>query len=318
VSLVVNGEVKGRPVRFFIAVRAAGHPRDVQATIWQIAGIRWVDDGGADVPIVVAPSISESSRKLLRSNGVGYWDAGGSLYIDLPWALYWIDRPVPPAPPRKVRDVYHGSTAQVLHAVLLEPDRPWHVTELAERAHVSPSTVHQVFTFLEDQLWMEKEGKGPRTVRFLREPGALLDAWAHEHSLAEYVPHRFHRWAQRPEQLLDSVSDALMELESDHALTLGFGARFVAPYGTGFDTLCILVPAGIDLDAVAATAGLQPVATGESVTFLETRGRSPLLFRRQIDGIWVASDIQLYLDLSAWPQRGKEQARHLRTERLGY
>ena len=54
------------------------------------------------------------------------------------------------------------------------------------------------------------------------------------------------------------------------------------------------------------------------MSFLVTRERSPLLFRRRIGECWVASDVQLYLDLFSWPARGKEQARHLRAERLPY
>jgi hypothetical protein len=51
---------------------------------------------------------------------------------------------------------------------------------------------------------------------------------------------------------------------------------------------------------------------------LTTRKRSPLMFQRRIDGVQVVSDIQLYLDLFAWPQRGKEQAQHLRAQRLQF
>jgi len=319
-ALAVLGEVKGRPVRFLIEARASGYPRDVQQAIWQLGHLRRLKQPVADVPLLVAPAISEAGRELLRQHKLAYWDMGGSIYIDLPWAFYWIDRPVPAGRPRVLRNVYRGSTAQVLHALLLEPGRPWHVSELAQRAQVSLSTVHQVCTFLEEQLWMDKAGKGPRSVRVLREPGALLDAWAAAHSLAEYEARRFHRWVREPAELLHAATDALAGAGIEHALTLGSGARLVAPYGTDAERTWVLVPASAAgrLDGIARASELQPVEEGEAVTFLLTRERSPLLFRRQVQGFWVASDVQLYLDLWAWPQRGKEQARHLRAERLGY
>jgi hypothetical protein len=173
--------------------------------------------------------------------------------------------------------VYRGRRAQVLHALLLEPARSWHVHELAERAEVASSTVHEVFTFLEHQLWVEKEGTGPRAVRVLRDPGALLDAWAEAHSLAIYTFHRFHRWTQHPDQLLRSVARALDDSGADHALTLASGARLVAPFLTEPGTLSILVPEGVDLEAVARTAELQPADEGATVAFLATRDRWPLL-----------------------------------------
>jgi len=292
----------------------------VQQAIWQLADLRRVQQDAVDVPLVAAPAISEAGRELLRRHKLGYWDTGGSVYIDLPWAFYWIDRPAPAGQQRVLRSVYRGSAAQVLHALLLDPRRRWHVSELASRAQVSLSTVHQVCTFLEEQLWMDKEGKGPRSVRVLHQPGALLDAWASAHSLAEYEARRFHRWARQFDELLRSLTDALADLGVEHALTLGSGAQLVAPYGTGAEHGWVLLPASAAsrLDEIARAAELQRVDEGETVSFLLTRDRSPLLFRRQVQDYWVASDVQLYLDLWAWPQRGKEQARHLRAERLGY
>ncbi len=166
-DFAIVGEVKGRPVRFLVEAKASGYPRDVRQAIWRLAEARRFEQPVADVPLVAAPAISESSRALLRRHKMGYWDAGGSLYLELPWALYLIERPVPPGRSRIVRSVYRGSAAQVLHTLLLEPGKAWHVSELAQRARVSLSTVHQVCTFLEAQLWMEKEGRGPRAARRL-------------------------------------------------------------------------------------------------------------------------------------------------------
>jgi hypothetical protein len=319
-DLAVVAEVKGRPVRFLVEARTSGYPRDVQQAIWQLADLPRVQQELVDVPLVAAPAISEAGRELLRRHRLGYWDTSGSVYIDLPWALYWIDRRAPAGQPRVLRSVYRGSAAQVLHALLLEPRRRWHVNELARRAQVSVSMVHQVCTFLEAQLWMDKEGKGPQSVRILHQPGALLDAWASAHSLADYEVRRFHRWARQFDELLRSVTDALADLGVEHALTLGSGAQLVAPYGTGAEHGWVLLPASATprLDEIARATKLQPVHEGETLIFLLTRERSPLLFRRQVQDYWVASDVQLYLDLWAWPQRGKEQARHLRAERLGY
>ena len=96
--------------------------------------------------------------------------------------------------------------------------------------------------------------------------------------------------------------------------------ELVAPYATGPSRFWALVSSSTAgrLDAIAREAQLQPVDDGESVSLLMTDERSPLLFRRQVRDTWVASDIQLYLDLWAWPQRGKDQARHLRAERIGF
>jgi hypothetical protein len=140
------------------------------------------------------------------------------------------------------------------------------------------------------------------------------------HTLADYVPCRYHHWTRDPARLLHEVTHALDTAGGAYALTLTSGAHLVAPLAIDTDRVWALVPAAsaAGLDDIAATAGLRRVEEGETVTLFVARGRSPLLFRRRVDDYWVASDVQLYLDLWAWPRRGKEQARHLRVERLGY
>lgn len=321
-DLVLTADAKGQRVCILAEAKAAGFPRDVRDAVWQLERLeQLLRNRQPDLPIatlVVAPDITDSARAFLRERGIGYWDLGGSLYLDLPQALYVLDRPRPKPGARRLSAIYRGRAAQVLHALLLGPRRSWHVEEMAGRAEVSTYTVHHVFSFLEDQLWMEKQGSGPRAVRVLREPGALLDAWADVHSLALYRPHRYHRWARDPDQLERSIGKALDDAGLDHALTLDAGARLVAPFLTGAERLAILVADAPGLDRAAAAADLRPADEGDNVAFLATRDRWPLLFRRQIDRAWVASDVQLYLDLWASPARGREQARHLRTERLGY
>lgn len=329
-DLVAEAEVNGRPVHIIVEAKHSVYPRDVRAAADQLRALaaRFSErfdgrSGSAErsaVPLLAVPSLSPGSRALLRREGIGYWDSGGSLYVRLPWALFYVDRPAPKGAQRRATAVYRGRSAQVLHALLLEPERWWGVRELAAHAEVSPYTVHQVFTFLEAQLWAEKrgEGPGPGVVRRLTEPGALLDAWAQAHSLKAYVAHHFHAWTPSPAILREQVTKVLHSHGVEYGLTLASGAALVAPFGTETDRLTLVVPASVSIAGVADAAGLRPVDNGESIVLYATRNWSPLLFRRRINDTWVVSDVQLYLDLWDYPKRGKEQARHLRTERLGY
>lgn len=317
VDMEASAEVDGQPVHVLVRAKMSGYPRDIRNAAQHLKVAARQYDPSA-VPLLAAPALSPSSRELLREEGIAYWDTGGSLYLKLPHALYFVDRPAPKGEERRVRGVYRGRSAQVLHALLLEPDRWWGVRELAAYAEVSPYTVHQVFIFLEEQLWAEKRGTGPGVARRVTEPGYLLDAWAQAHTLRQYTPHRFHVWAQSTDTLIQIVDGALEDAEIEHALTLTTGAALVAPFGTASLPAAVLVPAGVDLSPVIEHAGLRPVDEGETVVLHATRERSPLLFRRRVHDRWVASDVQLYLDLWALPKRGREQAHHLRTVRLRY
>lgn len=155
-------------------------------------------------------------------------------------------------------------------------------------------------------------------MRHLREPGALLGAWAGAHRLEDYAVRRFHAWAQSPAALRRQVVGALEAASVAYALTPAAGAELVAPFTTDSGRLTVLVPMRADLAGVIREVGLRPAEEGDNVAFLAASNRAPLLFRQRVDDAWVASDAQLYRDLWAWPRRGREQARHLRAERLPF
>jgi hypothetical protein len=311
-------QVAGRPLRLLVHTRRSSSARDLRDAVRRLKPLEDLDAEVPVVPLIAAPQIAPRGREFLREQGLAYWDLGESLYLELPWAVYFIDRPPLPAGPRKRRDVFRGRTTQVLHTLLLHNDRPWHLNELAARSETSSYIALQACTYLEEQLWMERHGKGPRVVRILREPGALLDAWADAYSLERYRFRRYHRWAQSSTALREAVTAVLEEGGVDYALTLAAGAELVAPFATSVERLTLILPDTASLPEITEAAKLRPVEDGENIAFLLTRERAPLLFRQRRGDLWVASDVQLYLDLFAWPQRGREQAQHLRSERLSY
>lgn len=311
-------QVAGRPLRLLVQTRHNSSARDLREAVQRLKPLRDLDAEIPTVPLLAAPRISLRGREFLREQGVGYWDLGESFYLQLPWAVYFVDRLPLPSGARKRREVFRGRTTQVLQALLLDPYRPWHLNELAASAETSSYIALQTCTYLEEQLWMERRGKGPNVVRVLREPGALLDAWAEAYSLDRYQFRRYYRWAQSPVVLREAVGAALEEAGAEYALTLAAGAELVAPAATNVERLTVIVPESVLLPQIAAAAKLRPVEDGENLAFLVTRERTPFLFRQRVAEMWVASNVQLYLDLFAWPQRGREQAQHLRSERLPY
>lgn len=271
--------------------------------------------------ILAAPSLSESTRAFLRENKVGYWDCSGSLFLDLPHALYWVDKPPLPQPRgrRELKNPYRGSSAQVLHSMLLQPQRPWKVTELAEEAGVSPYTSQQVLGYLEKQLWVRREGRGPHGVRYLDEPGKLLDDWAAHHSLRDYKHIRLHQLAKNLEVQREHLTAFLGSQDVPWALTLEHGANAVAPFVTRLPgVITVIVPEVIHWVELARSAGYREVGNGENLHLWVTSDQGPFLGRTLEDNLQIASPIQLYLDLSQWPRRGKEQAQRIRERVLNF
>ena len=118
---------------------------------------------------MVAESISPGAKDLLRSERVGYYDSGGSLFLPAHGAYLYIDKPPPKTLSKSVRSLFSGRRAQVLHTLLVRHQDWFGVKELAEQALVSPATASQVLTELERFDWLTSRGQGPSKERHLRQ-----------------------------------------------------------------------------------------------------------------------------------------------------
>lgn len=315
VDLVLDLEVKGEPYELWVQTECGEvHPKKA------LDSVRKLKDGSRHV-LLAASSLSLESRELLREHGVGYWDESGSLFLELPNALYSIERePLPqPRVGREPRKVFKGKTAQVVHTLLLAGERDWKVTELAEKAGVSAYTSQKVLEHLEDRLWVSKRGRGPQTLRRLKDPGGLLDAWARDYEIDCLHELKLHQYAKDTEEQHSQLCRLLLEVDCDWAVTLEHGASFWASNLTRLpSSMSVWVPDDVPWRKIIESSDFKMVERGENLRLLVTKEAVPFLGVSTFDSLHVASPIQLYLDLFNWPKRGREQAEHLRKERLRF
>ena len=71
-------------------------------------------------------------------------------------------------------------------------------------------------------------------------------------------------------------------------------------------------------EAAFAELGARTVSEGANLAVIEATSAGELLFRERLDGLWLASPIQIYLDLIRGEGRSKEMAEHFRKERIGF
>ena len=60
------------------------------------------------------------------------------------------------------------------------------------------------------------------------------------------------------------------------------------------------------------------VSEGANLNVIETPSQGEFLFKERIEVVWLASPIQVYLDLMRGEGRAMEMAEHLRRERIGF
>lgn len=313
--LLVHASGRTVPVR--VVMRASGYPRDVRAAAWQAQA----GSSAQETLLICAPALTTGSRAWLQQEGIAYLDAQGNLFLtaDGIYILREASKAKADRPARPVEtNIFRGRASQVLHSLLHAPERAWHVTDLAAEAGVAPGTAVRVCEVLEKMLLMEREGRGPQSLRRVPKPGGLLDAWRAHHRLEAYAMHRYYRWMGDLDALAAAIGGAIEQQNASYAVTLTLGAMHRAPFVTQTQQVALLYPTGLDLQRLAGDGQLQPAEEGYNVLLLATPNDGPLLYRQKEDALWIASDIQLYLDLVVAPGRGREQAEHLRRERIGF
>ncbi|RRD41470.1 hypothetical protein EII18_09140 [Comamonadaceae bacterium OH3737_COT-264] len=312
----------GQSLLLLLAVRKAVFPRDVRQLIWQLQATSHgtpTAQGANALPLLIAQSISPGAKETLRSQRVGYYDSGGSLYLCAPGVYVYIDKPPPKSLAKTVRALFAGRRAQVLHALLMQPQAWFGVTELAQQAMVSTATASQVLGELERLDWLAVRGQGPGKQRQLREPTALLDAWAKQLAiLPAQAVRRYYVPGAKADTLATRLGRVCHAYQAPYAITHEAAAQRLAPFLSHVPQVRVRLPSGASADAALAELGARPVHEGANLGIIETQPPGELLFSQHIDGLWLASPIQIYLDLLRGEGRAKEMAEHFRQERIGF
>ena len=270
--------------------------------------------------ILVAVHTSEGARQILEANGVAYLDGLGNASIRLPGvfvrtgsfsaAAVIVDRE-----PVKAR--LAGKAGLIAQALLLDRDRAWRVADIAAEAGVSAGLAHRVLARLEDATILAADGIGPRKVRRITNPEALLDLWAEEERergarrTAAFV---LARPGARTAALL---SERLAGAGIMHAITGIAAAAILAPALTSVPITYVRVTAAVPVSEALNALDARQTDEGANLVIVQGADDAELRFRREVDGIWLAADTRIYLDSLRDPRRGKEQAQLFRESVLG-
>lgn len=323
VDAQVELRVGGQATTLMVEVKRALYPRDVRQVLWQFeeSSRRWPQSSKARraVSVLVAQLISPGAKDLLRDERIGYFDSGGSLFLPAKNIYVYVDKPPPKALSKSIRSLFYGRRAQVSHALLMRHGEWFGVKETAEQARVSPATASQVLTELEKFEWVVSRGQGPAKERHLREPGALLDAWARQ--IAVMRPPAIRRYfvpSVRAEELVRRFAQVCASCKAEYAITHEAAGQQYAPFLSTVSQVRCRLMVGAAADTVLSALDARIVDRGANLAVIEVKSSGELLFRDQVDRAWLASPVQVYLDLLRGEGRAREMAKHLRQERIGF
>jgi hypothetical protein len=283
------------------------------ATAWQLVHQA---EGRRDTPLLlIAGETTADAREIMAEHGVAVIDGLGNAHIELPGLLVHLEGRSPRRQARPTR--LSGKAGVIVQALLLHPERGWQVQELAQEAGLSIGLTHRVLTRLETEGLVATGGKGPRSVRQVADPTALLDLWVEENT-DRPIRTPAYLLAQGPRQLITELGSSLDHNGVAYALTGAAAGSLVAPFATAVPVAEVWVTAAVAAEQLYQASGADAVAEGHNVVFLQAKEDTPLVFREHASGLWVANRFRIYCDLRRDPRRGREQADHLRKELIGF
>lgn len=306
-DLMVDVVVSGRPMKLFAEFKTQAEPRFVRlAALLLKSRVQTIKNGFG---ILVAPYISPAAIQVCREAGVGCMDLSGNVFLS--FGNIFIEKSGMPnafLEARPLKSLFSPKTSRVLRALLADPSKGWHVEELSRVADISLGLASKAKQALLAQEWIREEGR--RVVLF--KPLQLLEEWARNYTYKKNRLSSFY--GGDSEQALETAIKSECEKSGyRYALALFSGARRVAPF-VRFPKFFFYVEGPIA--DIAEALRLKKVESGANVTLLEPYDGGVFQGLREIRGMNVVSDIQLYLDLRSYGARGEEAAQTIFEQRI--
>lgn len=300
--------VSGKPAQFVVEVKSQGEPRLIRVAVEQLK--RYIRAAQDEYGIIVAPYLSDASRRICKEAGIGCIDLAGNALIS--FQSIFIDKtgiPNPFTAPRVAKSLFFPKSSRVLRVLFAEPARRWRVEELSKAAQISIGLASRVKQALLDQEWAGEENKQ----FFLAEPEKALAEWAAKYSYTLNESFTYYS-GLKDEELAAAIRSECQKRGWEYGLALFTGARRVAPFVI-FPRFFAYVKG--DIIALARSLQFKKVESGANVTILSPYDDG-VFYGLQWDakGTQVVSDIQLYLDLKSYLGRGEEAAQFIFNERI--
>ncbi|MEW6555541.1 MAG: type IV toxin-antitoxin system AbiEi family antitoxin [Actinomycetota bacterium] len=275
--------------------------------------VSYADRDGGLVPLILSDYLSKEKREECKGAGVLFIDLSGNAYIS--HGGIYVEREGFPNkyPERRLgRGPFSDKASLILRVALEERSRSWGVREVAQAAGLDPGFVSRMMRELEIRGYFGKEGR-----RFkLLDAKSLLEDWISAYDYRKNEEHGYFCLADNPGEILDRLRDAGRHKSLPYALSFQAGANLVTPHSV-YSEVHIYLRDESGRKFLERRLKLREVERGANVILCYPHYRySAFHEMHQVEGLWVVSDLQLYLDLYKYPLRGLEQAEYLYRHRL--
>ncbi len=314
-DLVLRLEAGGsEPVRF--AIEVCADPRLARVLHAAEQARRFAERSGAFAAVAL-PRLGPKLRHALRERGVGYLSLDGQVYLRGGGVL--IDRRLDDQRRHQSAaapsgNLFADKSSLFLRHLLSVRAAPLGIRDVAAQLGISPGLASRVASRMKNEGYLVEDDGLSRLVG----RDALLADWAefYRRRAKRQRERRFYLHARDAESVMHRLANAAWDDPHVPPWGLSFhaGASLVAPFAF-FSEVHVLIEAVSNeaVDAFVHRFGLEPARREANVIVVHPYYQESWSYGlREIGGLPVVSDVQLYLDLTAYPRRGAEQAERIR------
>jgi len=292
---------------FCIEIKRAGYPQYIRSAIASLEDYKKAHP--ESYPVIVAPRIGEQAKMICAKHNVGYLDTAGNIKI-VSGNIFIDKESSTDQLPDFLRDETQGQSifspkaSRITKCLLSEPQRKWNQKEISAKSGLSKGMVSRIVKRMINAGYLI--ARNDRLV--LSNFNDLLSAWVSASIKSRETVRHYYVWSQNPEQLMRNISEKLDRNKVRYAFTQEAGASLRAPFST-FEIVGLYIESFNEFPAPALSA--EETAKGFNVVLIEPKDEGILTAAKKINGMKVADDLQLYVDLMKNPLRGAKQAAHL-------
>jgi len=201
----------------------------------------------------------------------------------------------------------------VIRAMLSQPKKRWAIRDFEKGFDIGKSRTAAVLSSLRKKGFISGIPSGRLAYNVLVNKQALVEEWI---KFYNFDLNEIHLYYSPQNNILPKLKNYVESrgLSDKYALTLHTGANFITNYVNIQHTYCYLTNENfkeLSLD-ICQALDLKQLRKGGNFFLIKPYYKQGIFEGRQkIRGYNIVSNLQLYLDLFNFPQRGKEHAEYL-------
>jgi hypothetical protein len=212
-----------------------------------------------------------------------------------------------------MKTIFSDKATIVMRAMMSEPDKKWVARDFKKELGVGRARAAAVLSLLRKKGFIGGIRSGRLAYSILQNRKSLLEEWLKFYT---FELNEAHLYYSPHEDVLPRLKDYFeaKKLPTGYALTLHTGANLITNYVNTPAAYCYLRSENfneLSLDLRQAL-DLKELKKGGNFYLIRPYYKNSVFFNNQkVKGYNVVSDLQLYLDLYNFPQRGRVHAQYL-------